>query len=131
MPPILTPVAPGVGAGWDRLVPVIAAEIPPAEIDGAWVFRVLRHGPDEWGTAVISRVHGDRRRIYTARFVLAVKGKRRGGFTANLAEVGSGPIEALEELLALVPRRADDDDPLVAVHLPDWFPPETDAPGDA
>lgn len=130
MPPVLSPHAPGTGPGWDDLVPVVAAEIPVTEIDGVWVFRVIRHGGDEWGTAVISRVHGDRRRIYTARFVHAVKGKRRGAFTASLAEVGSGPVEALEELLALVPRRADDDDPLVPVHLPDWFPTPADASAD-
>lgn len=121
MPPLLTPVAPGTGPGWEMLARVIADRLPPGEIDGVWVFRVIRNAGNDWGTAVISRVDGDRRRIYTARFVLAVKGKRRGAFSADLAEVGSGPLEALEELLALVPRRTDEDDPLVPVDPDRWF----------
>jgi len=129
MPPVLTPLMPGTGPGWERLALVVAAEIPPGEIDGVWVFRIIRNTGVDWGTAVISRVDGERRRIYTARFGLAVKGKRRGAFEATLTEVGSGPLEALEELLALVPRRADEDDPLIAVAPDRWFPtPAADAP---
>jgi len=129
MPPVLTPRAPGAGPGWDQLALVVAAAIPPGEVDGVWVFRVIRNAGNDWGTAVISRVDGQRRRIYTARFGLAVKGKRRGAFQSALAEVGSGPLEALEELLALVPRRADEDDPLVPVDRGRWFPERSaDAP---
>lgn len=124
MPPILTPIAPGTGPGWDQLAPVVAAQIPAAEIDGVWVFRVVRSGATDWGTAVISRVDGERRRIYTARFTLTVKGRRRGAFAPDISEVGSGPVEALQELLDLVPRRADEDDPLVPVDLATWFPAE-------
>lgn len=126
MPPILTAAAPGTGPGWDQLAPTVAQAIPGGEIDGVWVFRVVRSGGHDWGTAVISRVDGDRRRIYTARFTLAVKGRKRGAFQASVHEVGSGPLEALEELLALVPRRADEDDPLIPVNLADWFPASQD-----
>ena len=52
--------------------------LPPAEVDGVWVFSPLRREGREWGTAVLRRVDGDRRRIYTARYVLAIKGKERG-----------------------------------------------------
>lgn len=132
MPPVLTPAAPGTGPGWDQLAAVVAAEIPPGEIDGVWVFRVVRSGGHDWGTAVLSRIDGDRRRIYTARFTLAVKGRKRGAFQASVHEVGSGPLEALEELLALVPRRADEDDPLIPVERARWFPePPADAVPDA
>lgn len=132
MPPILTPIAPGTGPGWDRLAPVVAARIPAAEIDGVWVFRVVRSGATDWGTAVISRVDGERRRIYTARFTLTVKGRQRGAFAAEITEAGSGPVEALQELLALVPRRTDESDSLVPVDPATWFPPAApDAtPGD-
>ena len=71
----------------------------------------------------ISRVEGDRRRIYTARYTALIKGKLRGGFEAGLDEVGSGPLEALHELLALVPVRADDEDPPTQVETWRWFPP--------
>ncbi|MBP6443591.1 MAG: hypothetical protein KA267_06175, partial [Gemmatimonadales bacterium] len=38
-------------------------------------------------------------------------------------EVGSGPLEALHELLALVPVRADDEEPPVPIEVSLWFPP--------
>ena len=61
-----------------------------------------------------------------------IKGKERGGFETSMAEVGSGPLEALHELLALVPQRADDEDPPAPISLALWFPPlpEPQADGD-
>lgn len=117
----------GTGPGWTRLAEAVAATIPVTEIDGVWVFTPLRHEGREWGTAVLSRVDGDRRRIYTARYSLAVKGKERGRFEASVEEVGSGPLEALDRLLADVQKRTDEQPP-VPVPLESWFPPEV---GDA
>lgn len=124
--------APGEGAMWDRLAEWLGAELPVEQIDGVWVFRVLRRDQREYGTAVLSRVEGDRRRIYTASYVATVKGKERGGFDVSMTEVGSGPLEALHELLALVPKRADDEDPPAPVDPARWFPawPESEAASD-
>jgi hypothetical protein len=72
-------------------------------------------------------VDGDRRRIYTARFTLTVKGKKRGTFEWGLDEVGSGPLTALDELLALVPKRSDEEEPPTPVDTGAWFPPQDDA----
>lgn len=119
----LTPRGPGEGPHWERLALWLQDQMPTAEVDGVWVFRVLRRDLAEYGTAVISRIDGDRRRIYTARYTALIKGKKRGGFDAVLEEIGSGPIEALHELLALVPVRADDEDPPVPVEVSLWFPP--------
>lgn len=117
------------GSGWSRLAGRVAAEIPVSEIDGVWQFRALRHDTTEFGTAVISRVDGGRRRIYTARYLHVLKGKERGKFDAWLEEVGSGPAETLDELLAGVRRRMEGEEPS-AVPVKDWFPEpvETDAP---
>ena len=115
------------GAGWPRLAQVVAEQIPPAEVDGVWVFSVLRHDGREWGTAVLARVDGDRRRIYTARYVLAVKGKERGKFDSSVQEVGSGPVEALTKLLQEAQRRIDDDQPPVPVPPEEWFAAAADA----
>jgi hypothetical protein len=41
-----------------------------------------------------------------------------------LEEVGSGPLEALEELLALVPKRSEEEEPPAPVEPARWFPPE-------
>ena len=119
----LTPRGPGEGPHWERLALWLQEQMPTAEVDGVWVFRVLRRDLAEYGTAVISRIDGDRRRIYTARYTALIKGKKRGGFDAVLEEIGSGPIEALHELLALVPVRADDEDPPVPVEVSLWSPP--------
>lgn len=120
----LTPRGPGEGPHWERLAAWLHDQLPVVDVDGVWVFRVIRRDLNEYGTAVLSRVEGDRRRIYTASYVATIKGKKRGGFEATIEEVGSGPLEALRELLALVPVRADDEDPPVAVDADLWFPPQ-------
>jgi hypothetical protein len=120
--------ASGTGTGWTRLAQAVAELLPPAEVDGVWVFSPLRHEGREWGTAVLSRVDGARRRIYTARYMLAVKGKERGKFDASVQEVGSGPVEALAQLLLDAQKRIDDERPPVPVSPTSWFPPATDGP---
>ena len=42
--------------------------------------------------------------------------------------MGSGPVEALEQLLALVPKRAEDEEPPVPIAVETWFPPEEAPP---
>lgn len=127
---IVTPSGPGIGPGWERLAEALRAVVPPAELDRIWAFRVVRREGQDFGTAILSRVEGDRRRIYTARFVLTVKGKKRGRFEWFLDEIGSGPLEALDELLALVPKRSDEEEPPAPVEPGAWFPPlpEADSP---
>jgi hypothetical protein len=106
------------------LIEAIRIQLPVAEIDRIWVFRTIRYLARDFGTAILSRVEGDRRRIYTAQFVHTVKGKARGRFEASLTEVGSGPIEALDQLLALVPKRSDEEAPPIEIAAQSWFPPE-------
>lgn len=110
------------GSGWDRLAQAVAEVLPPAEVDAVWVFTPLRRDAREWGTAVVSRVEGERRRIYTARYVLAIKGKERGKFEASVLEVGTGPIEAFDRLVQEAQRRIDDEHPPVSVSPGSWFP---------
>ena len=110
--------------GWARLAEALRTALPVPEIDRIWAFRVVRRVGQDFGTAILSRVDGERRRVYTARFVLTVKGKQRGRFEWFLEEVGSGPLEALDELLALVPKRSDEEEPPAPVDPSLWFPPE-------
>jgi hypothetical protein len=130
MPPVLSPTQRGAGPGWDRLAAALRDALPGAEIDGVWVFRTMRADPREFGTAILSRVDADRRRIYTARYSLTIKGRQRGGFEWHLQEVGSGPLEALAELLALVPARGVEDEPPIAIPVERWFPPASPEPAD-
>jgi hypothetical protein len=119
------------GAGWDRLAQAVAEAMPPAEVDAVWMFSPVRRDAREWGTAVVSRVDGERRRIYTARYVLAIKGKERGKFQASVQEVGVGPIEAFDRLVQEAQRRIDDEHPPVCVTPESWFPAvPLDARGD-
>lgn len=124
---------PAAASGWDRLAQAVAEVLPPLEVDGVWVFTPLRHGGREWGTAVLSRRDGERKRIYTARYMLAVKGKERGKFEASVEEVGTGPTEALDRLLREAQRRIDDEHPPIPVPPESWFlparPVETRADG--
>ena len=69
---ILTISGPGVGDGWTRLADALRSVIPVSEVDGIWVFRTIRRTTKDFGTAIISRVEADRRRIYTAQWTLAV-----------------------------------------------------------
>ena len=72
------------------------AVLPADEVEGSGCS--ARSGASAASTAPRSsrRVDGDRRRIYTARYALTIKGKERGEFELQLEEVGSGPVEALE-----------------------------------
>lgn len=111
------------GSGWGRLARAVAEVLPVEEIDAIWQFRTLRREGRELGTAILSRVdggRGERRRVYTARFVHVLKGKERGKFESVLEEVGSGPVETLGELVAGVRRRLEDEDPR-AVDPATWF----------
>ena len=108
-------------SGWDRLAQAVAGIMPVDEVDAVWVFSPLRRDTKEWGTAVISRIDGERRRIYTARYGLAIKGKDRGKFEASVQEVGTGPLEALSRLLEEAHRRIDDEQPPVSVPPESWF----------
>ena len=109
------------GSGWDRLAQAVAEVLPPAEVDGVWVFSPLRRESREWGTAIVSRVDGERRRIYTARYMLAIKGKERGKFESSVQEVGSGTMAALNRLVQEAQRRIDDEHPPTPVAPEAWF----------
>jgi hypothetical protein len=119
---------PGVGPGWSRLAEAVAKTLPLSEVDGVWVFPNIRRDGREWGTAVLTRLEGERCRIYTARYMLMLKGKERGQFEFELQEVGSGPVAALPALLQDVHKRTDDEHPPVELTPADWFPPPPDEP---
>ena len=108
-------------SGWERLAQAVAQVVPPAEVDGIWIFAPLRREAREWGTAVLTQIDGQRRRIYTARYVLTIKGKERGKFESTVQEVGSGPLEVLARVLQDVQQRSDDEHPPSAVAPESWF----------
>lgn len=120
----------GPQSRWERLADEVARQVPVGEIDGVWVFQPLRNGLQEAGTAIVSRIDGDRRRIYTARYVATIKGKLRGQWQSTVDEVGSGPIEALDRLLADVEKRVDEGAP-TPVPVTAWYPETANTSGEA
>jgi hypothetical protein len=108
-------------SGWDRLAQAVAETVPPDEVDGVWIFAPVRRDVREWGTAVVSQLDGERRRIYTARYVLDIKGKERGKFESSVQEVGTGPLEVLARVLQEAQARMDDEQPPAAVAPETWF----------
>lgn len=127
--PLAAPAEPGVGAGWALLAEAVAAQLPVADLHGLWVFRPFRREGKEYGTAILSRVEADRLVIYTARYAHTLKGKKRGEFVSEFAEVGRGPLEALDELVALVPKRTEEEPP-AQIPLERWYPVEADGAPD-
>jgi hypothetical protein len=127
--PLVAAAEPGAGEGWALLARAVAAELPVTDLDGLWVFRPFRRDGREYGTAILSRVEGERLVIYTARYAHTLKGKKRGEFASQVSEVGSGPLEALDELVALVPKRTEEEPPL-RIPLARWYPAESDGTPD-
>ncbi len=126
---ITAPPEPGVGEGWALLAQAVAAELPVADLHGLWVFRPFRRDGKEYGTAILSRIGEDRLFIYTAQYAHTLKGKKRGAFASEFAEVGSGPVDAVEELVALVPKRTEEEPP-VQIPLERWYSVEDDGAPD-
>ena len=123
MYPELTLNEPGVGPGWKRLAQAVTERMSLETLDGIWVFRPLRIEKKEWGTAIMALAEDDRYRIFTAQYQHTIKGRERGAFTVVIEEVGSGPTETLDALVAAVPKRTDEDPP-VRISLTAWYPEE-------
>jgi len=118
------PVEPGRGPGWAKLAEAVAARMPPAEIETIYLFRPLRREGREWGTAVIARRapdEGGRLRVYTARYMLTVRGKERGQSRVEVEETGVSPAEVIAEVIRTAAERTGDAEPPVAVGRAVWY----------
>jgi hypothetical protein len=59
--------------------------------------------------------------VYTARYMLIVRGKERGRAKVELAEVGMSPAEVIERVMADAAERTGDTEPPVAVGPAVWY----------
>ena len=124
-----TSKSPGLGLGWARTAEVVAEELSTDDVDGIWLFPPVRREEREWGVAVISRrAEGDRRRIYTASYMLIVRGRERGQGRFALEEVGEGPESVVPEVIQGVQQRAGEAEPPVEISPDVWFPPAVKEP---
>lgn len=117
-------VAPGQGPGWAKLAEAVAQRVPPSTIETIYLFRPLKREGREWGTAVIacrSADGGGRLRVYTARYMLIVRGKERGQARVEVEETALTPADVIARVMQAAADRSGDADPPVAVGPAVWY----------
>lgn len=118
------PLEPGRGPGWAKLAEAVAAQVSPAAIDTIYLFRPLKRDGREWGTAVIAcraTEGGGRLRVYTARYMLVVRGKERGQSKIAVEETALSPAEVIAQVMQATAERSGDPEPPVAVGPTVWY----------
>ena len=118
------PVAPGRGPGWAKLAEAVAKQVPPDEIETIYLFTPLKREGREWGTAVVARRSaegGGRLRVYTARYMLVVRGKERGQSRVEVTETGLSPAEVIAQVMQATADRTGDPEPPIAVGAAVWY----------
>ncbi len=117
-----TVAAPGVGPGWTRVAQSIAGMLPAEAIDRVWLFAPIRREEREWGTAVLAcRTDDDRHRVFTASYVLVVRGRERGQGRVTVEEVGESPPTVVHDVIVGVQERTGEAHPPVEVPAARWF----------
>jgi hypothetical protein len=98
--------------------------VPPAEIETIYVFRPIKREGKEWGTAVITRKAADGRlRVYTAKYMLVIRGKERGNSRIEVTEVALSPAEVLAQVMQATVDRGGDTEPPVELGAAVWYSP--------
>ena len=118
------PVAPGEGPGWAKLAAAVATAVPPAEIETIYLFRPIKREGREWGTAVVTRraeAPDGRLRVYTAKYMLIVRGKERGQVKLDVKEVGLSPAEVLAQVMQAAADRVGESEPPVEIGPKVWY----------
>jgi hypothetical protein len=117
------PLTIGTGPGWAQLATAVAAQVPPTEIETIYLFRPLKREGREWGTAVVTRraEEGSRLRVYTARYMLILRGKERGRWKGDVEEVALSPSEVLAQVMQAAVDRTGDPEPPVVVERSAWY----------
>lgn len=112
----------GQGPGWTKVATAVAAQVPPAEIRSVYLFRPFRREGREWGTAVVTQTGPDGRlRVFTARYMLVVRGKERGQTRVALDEVGLSPAEVVARVMQATADRTGDAEPPIEVSRDVWY----------
>lgn len=118
----LTPPPLGQGPGWTALAAAVAERVPPPEVQTVYLFRPYRREGREWGTAVVTRSDPDGRlRVYTARYMLIVRGKERGQTRVEVEEVGLSPAEVVAQVIQATADRTGDAEPPVETGRAVWY----------
>jgi hypothetical protein len=96
--------------------------MPAADVRTIYLFRPYRREGREWGTAVVTRDDPDGRlRVYTARYMLVVRGKERGQTRVAVEEVGLSPAEVIAQVMQATAKRMGDAEPPVEANRGIWY----------
>jgi hypothetical protein len=118
------PVAPGRGPGWAKLAEAVALRVAPGEIETIYLFRPWKREGREWGTAVVAcrpPDGGERLRVYTARYMLVVRGKERGQSRLEVEETALSPADVIARVMQAAADRTGDPEPPIAVGPAVWY----------
>src|SRR5690349_25112076 len=117
-------LTPGRGPGWAKLAEALAQRVAPEAIETIYLFRPWKREGREWGTAVVAckgTDAGDRLRVYTARYMLIVRGKERGQSRIEITETGVSPAGAIARVMQAAAGRSGGAVPPVAVGPAVWY----------
>jgi len=116
------PLTPGQGPGWAKLATAVEAQVPPGEIETIYVFRPIKREGKERGTAVVTRkAAAGRLRVYTAKYMLVVRGKERGLSKVAVEEVALTTAEVLAQVMQATVDRGGDTEPPVELGPAVWY----------
>jgi len=100
----------------------LAAQVNTDDIERIWLFQPVRREEREGGVAVIScRTDELRRRIFTASYMMIVRGREKGHGKVSIEEVGESPVTVLEDVLQGVRDRAGEAEPPVEITTELWY----------
>jgi len=120
--PALGAPPPGLGPGWAKLSAAVALKVPVEEIDTIYLFRPIKREGREWGTAVVTRRHPEGRLVvYTARYMLVVRGKEKGTSRVEVEEVALSPAEVVAQVMQHTADRTGDAEPPQASSAAVWY----------
>jgi hypothetical protein len=100
----------------------VALRVPPAEIETIYLFRPIKREGREWGTAVVTRQHPEGRLVvYTARYMLVVRGKEKGMSRTEVEEVALSPAEVVAQVMSTTAERSGEAEPPLAYGAAVWY----------
>ena len=113
---------PGLGPGWSRVAETLVSRVDPEDIEGIWLFHPVRREEREWGVAVIAcRTDDERQRIFTASYMIFVRGREKGHGKVAVEEVGESPVTVLEDVIRGVGERTGEAEPPVEITPDLWY----------
>ena len=113
---------PGLGPGWTRVADSLVNRVEPEDIEGIWLFPPIRREEREWGLAVVAcRTDDDRQRIFTASYMIIVRGREKGHGKVAVEEVGESPATVLEDVIRGVGERTGEVEPPVEISPDLWY----------